>query len=140
MATCDECGATKQRGLTCREQWDELIALEFSDVRAGPVHFLTVTCYQLQHPETFPLAATARTRLADALADVVVRDRPVTEVRDEMARASEGSGRVRASDDTAPPPAVAWSCTVADLGPPDVGLHTARIRQWAGSVVEDLSG
>ena len=138
MATCDECGAGVQRGLSCREQWDELIALEFSDAHAGAVHFLTVSCYQLQHPRAFPLATAARDQLRGALADVVLRDRPVTEVRDEVAHAVEGSRRVR-DDDPAPSPAVVWSCTVADLGPPDAGLHTARVRHWAEAVVQDLA-
>ncbi len=138
MATCDECGAASQRGLDCREQWDELISLEFSDVRAGAVHFLTVTCYQLQHPRAFPLAVAARDTLTQALADVVVRDRPVTDVRDEVAHAVEDAHP--ADEAPAPSPAMRWSCTVADLGPPEPGLHTARVRQWAGAVVQDMTG
>lgn len=140
MATCDECGAAEQRGLSCREQWDELIALEFSDAQAGSVHFLTVACYQLQHPQAFPLRTVARDGLRRALADVVLRDRPVTEVRDELARTHDGATRVRPGDgeDVAVATPDRWSCTVADVGQPDAGLHVARVRQWAGCVLEDL--
>ena len=137
MAACDECGARSRDGATCRQQWDALLALEFSDPRAGSVHFLTVTCYQLQHPASFPLTAEARRWLADALREVIVHARPVATVRDVMHQEWDGSRRVREMT-TTPVPTVRWSATVADVGEPDPERHVERVQAWAVAVLGDL--
>lgn len=136
---CPGCGAPRQRGLTCREQWEELLALEFSDLRAGRVHFLTVACYQLQHPSSFALSPEATEQLRSALEDVVVHQRPVTAVRDEMQQAFTGSRRVRSAGSAETTPSSTWSVTVADLGAPDPLEHEERIHRWARAVLDDVS-
>lgn len=137
MTTCDECGAQPRDGMACRQQWDELLALEFTDPRAGSVHFLTVACYQLQHPASFRLTAEARRWLEDALRDVVMHGQPAMAVRDTLQRAYDGHRRVRDTA-TAPAPRVRWSATVADVGVGDPERHAARVRAWAVSVLSDL--
>jgi hypothetical protein len=138
--TCPECGAPAQRGLSCRQQWDELLALEFSDPRAGKVHFLTVASYELQHPQAFQLDPEARAQILQALEDVVVHDRPVPHVREEMQRRFAGTVNVLTDE---PEPSAAdrtWSLTVADVGDPDAHAHAARVRAWARAVYADLGG
>lgn len=139
MDGCHECGAAERDGRTCRQQWDELLALEFSDARAGSVHFLTVACYQLQHPQAFPLHPEARRWLEDALGGVVLQGRPISTVRDAMQRRYDGSRSV-----VGPPSASAvpqrWSRTVADVGAPDAERHAERVREWAATVYADLAG
>lgn len=138
MDGCLECGAPSRRGLTCRQQWDELLALEFSDVRAAPVHFLTVTCYQLQHPRSFPLSDEARRQLRELLEDVAVRGRSVAAVRDALQRRLDGPARVRPGDEEpGATPQVAWSITIAQLGDPDPDTHVASIRRWAAAVCRE---
>jgi hypothetical protein len=137
MMTCDECGGHPRDGSTCRQQWDALLALEFSDHRAAAVHFLTVACYQLQHPTSFALTDGGRWSLQKAVRDVVVHGRPVASVRDAMQQAYDGSRRVRGMAAT-PTPTVRWSTTVADVGPPDPERHVGRVQAWAESVVADL--
>ncbi|WP_370323810.1 DUF5946 family protein [Euzebya sp.] len=137
MGTCAECGAPDRDGLGCRGQWDELLALEFSDVRAGPVHFHTVVCYQLQHPAAFTLPTAAREGLRRALEDVVVHDVPISEICSRMGGAFDGAARVR-GDDAPPPTLRRWSMTVADVGPPDPDVHADRVTAWARAVLADL--
>lgn len=139
MSTCRECGAPERRGLDCRAQWEDLLALEFSDLRAGRVHFLTVACYQLQHPVTLPVSSPAREALHDALVDVVVHGTPVSGIRDRMSHWFEGGRRVRAHDvDVEEPTANRWSRTVADLWPPDPDTHAERVQDWARAILADL--
>lgn len=137
--TCDECGASTRDGLTCREQFDELLALEFSDPLAGRVHFQTVATYQLQHPVAFPLTREGRGQLVDALRDVVVGGLAVTEVRDRMGHAFEGASRVVDREPAGPDlPSPEWSMTVADIGPPDPSTHAGRVTEWGSAVLSDL--
>lgn len=137
MASCAECGASDRDARSCREQWDELLALEFSDVRAGPAHFLTVACYQLQHPAAFRLGEAMLGQLRISLERVVVEGVPVEQVRRDASRSFDGPQRVR-DDGTAPPPMLAWSRTVADVGPPDPASHLERVRAWAEAILADL--
>jgi hypothetical protein len=140
MDGCPECGAPPRRGLTCRQQWDELLALEFSDPRAAPVHLLTVACYQLQHPRTFPLNAAARQQLRELLEDVVIRGRPVAAVRDAMQRRFDGPTRVEVQgDDQHAPPQGVWTMTVRQVGDADPDAHVASVRRWAESVCRECA-
>ena len=43
---CPECGAPDN---LCQTRFDEFLALEFSDMRYGAVHNLTVATFMLQH-------------------------------------------------------------------------------------------
>lgn len=105
------------------------------------MHFLTVTCYQLQHPQAHPLSARARARLRDALADVIERGRSVADARDDMQRAFDGAHRVRASPDDAAPRGTArtWTLTVADLHPLDAATHAGSVTSWARAVLADTA-
>ncbi|MEX0868191.1 MAG: DUF5946 family protein [Nitriliruptoraceae bacterium] len=138
MGRCDECGTLERDGQCCRQQWGELLALEFSDVRAGSVHFLTVASYQLQHPASFPLQPEALRDLVAALRDAVIDGRDVTSVRDAMQRRYDGSRPVAATAGDV----VAqrrWTRTVADVSPPDPAGHVERVIRWAAAVVDDLA-
>jgi hypothetical protein len=48
-ARCAECGAVLPEGETCQTIFESFMALEFSDLAYGEVHFLTVACYMIQH-------------------------------------------------------------------------------------------
>ena len=132
--TCPECGAPDQAGLTCREQWEALLGLEFSDARTWPAHFLTVACYQLQHPQTFRLTEAAREQLWRALENVVEQGQPVDEARRDVQHAFDGATRVRAKGQ-APIPRIAWNYTVADVYPLKPMAHVERVWAWALSLL-----
>jgi hypothetical protein len=136
---CPECGARDRDGTSCRGQWDELLALEFTDPRAGPVHFHTVACYQLQHPAEFRLDTTARVRLLEELRGVVFEGRSVAEVRRQAGATYEGAQTVRTSGPPVAPERRDWSHTVADVGAPDPMHHAERVTEWARQVIADLT-
>ncbi len=138
-STCPECGASDQDGLACRQQWEALLGLEFSDARTWPAHFLTVACYRLQHPQTFGLTEAAREQLWRALANVVEQGQSVDEARRAMQRTFDGATRVRAKAVT-PVARVAWSRTVADVYPPEPMAHVERVWAWARSMLAREGG
>lgn len=142
MSACPECSAPQGPTGSCREQWDALLALEFSEPSTFHVHFLTVACYQLQHPRTQPLSEDARRQLARALEDVVVHGRAITDVQREMGATFAGATRVRPNEmdgDQASLTSVdRWTTTVADVGPPDPDLHATRVLEWARAIHDDL--
>ncbi|MGH8103774.1 MAG: DUF5946 family protein [bacterium] len=48
---CEDCGAAPADVRDgCRQVFEQIIAKEFSDMRYGKVHRLTVDCYSMQHP------------------------------------------------------------------------------------------
>jgi len=61
-ASCPECGAPKANGLNCWEMLGMLIAWEYDDPELRAEHFLTVACYNLQHPAQFTDATLAGLR------------------------------------------------------------------------------
>lgn len=135
---CAECGAPDD-DRTCREWFDERLALEFSDPGAGVVHLQTVACYQLQHPQAFRLGEEACAGLRRMLEDVEVRGVPVAEVRRRMGATFAGAARVHARDDVPPStPPRTWSLTIADLGPLDPAQHAEQVHRWARAVLDDL--
>ncbi len=49
---CSRCGATAPDGQAdCRQLFEEVLALEYSDPAYGAVHLLTVDAHALQHSE-----------------------------------------------------------------------------------------
>jgi hypothetical protein len=51
---CEDCGAVVAEGkVGCLKIFEEIIAREFSDVRYGRIHRLTVDAYSLQHPDKY---------------------------------------------------------------------------------------
>jgi hypothetical protein len=46
---CPECGALLSNDVTCQSIFESFLALEFSDPAYSEAHFLTVSCYMVQH-------------------------------------------------------------------------------------------
>ncbi len=46
---CPVCGAVLPEGSTCQSIFDEFLNLEYTDPAYGQVHYLTVTCFMIQH-------------------------------------------------------------------------------------------
>ena len=59
---CPECGAPATDGLTCWAQLGAILAWEWGDPALQAQHFLTVACYNLQHPAQFTGEALAGLR------------------------------------------------------------------------------
>jgi|HigsolmetaAR203D_1030402.scaffolds.fasta_scaffold00226_20 hypothetical protein len=50
---CTECGAKEADGLSCRDQFGNLLAWEQYNSELRDLHFWNVSCYMLQHPSNF---------------------------------------------------------------------------------------
>ena len=136
--SCPECGAPSRDRLTCREQFERLLALEYEHPGAyGKVHFLTVASYNLQHPSGF--TQPALDWLLDTLQRAIAKDLPPAEIR-RIARVSlPQMGKItQKPKDGGAAAARVWSMTVADIPVGDPVEYTAAVRAWAGAVTGAL--
>jgi hypothetical protein len=136
-ASCPECGAPRLEGMTCWEQLGLLIAWEYDDPELRAEHFLTVACYNLQHPAQFTDDALAG--LKAAFIEHLDNGLAVTEIRRRVGKASEGNRRVLKDEAERHPALRAWSRTIADVYTPDRPEGAAgRVRAWAASIRMEL--
>ncbi len=130
--TCPECGAPRTAGLTCWEQLGLLIAWEHADPELAAEHFLTVACYNFQHPAQFTDAALAglRSVFLDYLAG-----RPIAEIRRQVGQRAAGAVRVLRPENERRPVLRRWTLTIADVyTPPHSAGAAARVKAWAASI------
>ena len=130
--TCPECGAPRVEGMTCWEQLGAILAWEWQDPELQAEHFLTVACYNLQHPAQFTDEALAG--LGIALADYL-EGMPTQEIRRRNSRAYEGNKRVLKPEAERQPALKHWSKTIADVYIPDHPEGAAqRVRDWGAAI------
>lgn len=139
---CCQCGAPAREGLTCRQQYEALLALEYQDPKgAGALHHLTVLCYILQHPNDFSSEALAWASRAveDTLEHGMSTEefrRRAREIYAPEARRWKVTRALRPTGSLSEP--VSWALTVADVytGAPDG--HIQRVRAWAVATLETV--
>lgn len=140
MPICAECGASLPEGRSCQEIFDEYLALEFSDPGYGAVHFLTVSCFMIQHGRYSDEALTwMREQLRTHLED----GRSIEEVRRSAQQSASNSTRawkVLRAADAPPPPKIKWSLTIADVDrqQQDAASYRALVRQWAQVTLREM--
>jgi Family of unknown function (DUF5946) len=123
--------------MSCWEQLGALLAWEADDPELAAEHFLTVACYNLQHPAQFTDEALAGLRAAftDRL-DIGVA---VAELRRRASRQFDGPRRVLKDASERRPVLRPWSTTIAGVylpGHPEGAAE--RVRAWAGAVRREL--
>ncbi len=134
---CAECGGPRQAGWTCWEQLGLLLAWEFDDPELRSEHFLTVACYNLQHPAQFtePALAGLRAHFVEYLDNGL----SVAEIRRRTAAATAGATRVLRDAAERRPVLKRWSMTIADVYLPDQAAGSAgRVRAWAASIRREM--
>jgi len=133
---CPECGGAYIDGLTCWDQLGAILSWEAQDPALAAVHFLTVACYNLQHPAQFTDVALAGLRTA--LVDHLQHGTPVTELRRRAGRAYGGSRRVLKPPEERRPILRRWSIPIAEVyahGEPNAA--TDRVRAWAARLLSE---
>jgi len=138
LRPCHQCGAVSQNGKTCIEKYHEMLALEFQDPTIfGAVHHITVTCYNLQHPDFFSEEALAwmrsslRAVIEDGLSSAELLKRARTmPVNGMKVRRRTSPVRTRARTQ--------WSMTVMDIRTDGASVYTKDIMSWAKSIMEDI--
>jgi hypothetical protein len=132
-AACPECGAPLLGSLSCSEQFGAVLAWEAHDPELLAEHFLTVACYNLQHPAQFTEEALAGLRAA--LIDRLDSGVAVEELRRRAARIFNGPKRVLKREAERHPVLRRWPLTIADVYIPDRPQGAAeRVRRWAAAI------
>ncbi len=146
---CNDCGAELAEGKSCEDYFHALLAVE-SQVpgAAGELpHFFAVASYNLQHPSAFMPAAL--TGLRRTLADILAGRAKVDDARRRASYEAEGAtpvlrpaGTVLSAQDEAllAPWPRQWPMTVRDVCGVPPEQYVERVRLWAMSVSNALSG
>ena len=124
-------------GFGCWEQLGLLLAWEADDPEMAAEHFLTVACYNLQHPAQFTDEALAW--LTAGFIERVDRGAAVEALRRDAAYRFAGPARVLRPVTERRPVRRARSRTVADgYTPARPRGAAARVRAWAAAVRRGL--
>lgn len=125
---CPWCGVP-----SCRERFDECLALDFSDVRYGAVHHLTAHAYALQH-RTYtsgfePIVAAFLLEHLDGP--------PSPEAMRVLTAGVDGATRVR-REEPGPPPPEPRGPNVTDVDTSTPEAYRSTVRAWAEAVATRL--
>jgi hypothetical protein len=137
---CSVCGAVLPSGSTCQSTFDEVLNLEFTDPAYGQVHYLTVTCFMLQHERYSDEAliwtqATLKAYFDEELTGSQIRQRAA-----RTANRANRTWKVTRRADAPPLPKVAWSMTIADVvqSTHDPEKYCEQIRCWARATLTQM--
>jgi hypothetical protein len=136
-ARCGECGARRVEGLSCWEQFGWVVAWEAQDPELLAEHFLTVACYNIQHPAQF--TDEVITGLQAALKERLDEGVPVEVIRRRNSKLYEGKKRVLKREAERRPVLRRWPMTIADVYIPEQPEGAAeRVRRWAAAIRSEL--
>lgn len=134
---CPDCGAAHANGVTCQDDFHQMLFWEAEEPARGEVHHLMVLCYHLQHPGLYSPAGLQHA--LGLLEDFVVRGQSPAEVRQRQ-RAKVASDQ-RTWKITARPGAhgaydrpIAWTLTAADVVAGGADAYCDNVRSWAASI------
>ncbi len=138
--TCPECGAVFGEETSCQEIFDAFLVLEFSDPAYGAVHFLTVTCFMIQHGR---YSDEALVWMAQKLRENLEGGVPVEQIRREAGEEADQAKRkwkVTRQPGALPQAKIAWSMTIADVAANYQSAEQYRelIQQWARVTLREM--
>lgn len=135
---CLQCGADILSGGQCRDRFDQCLALEFENPATfGRVHFLTVTCYMLQH-NAYSKEAWLETRkllaqfIQEGISPANMSKKYQQKLDNSRRNWSITKGTKLTEFDT-----IHWSRTIADIRLDSPELYCVDVERWAGSIVND---
>ncbi|MBV9259473.1 MAG: hypothetical protein JO215_15760 [Ktedonobacteraceae bacterium] len=137
---CPECGALLTEGNTCQSIFDEVLSLEYTNPEYGKVHFLTVTCFMIQHGRYSDEAlAWAKSALRAYLDEGVTAQQIRQRTAKETNRATR-TWKITRQAGAPPLPKVAWSTTIADVAQSlqDAGKYCEQIEKWAHITLQEM--
>jgi Family of unknown function (DUF5946) len=115
-----------------------LLAWEYDDPELQAEHFLTVACYNLQHPAQFTEATLAGLRAV--FIEKLDYGLAVAEIRRRVGKAAAGAARVLKPEEERRPVLRQWAMTIADVYLPDQPTGAAvRVRAWAAVIRRALT-
>lgn len=132
---CPECGATDK---LCQARFDECLALEFSDLRYGQVHNLTVTTFMLQHSSRLSQEGWLYER--ELLREFLVENKSPDLIRQQN-KASVDSGKrtfkFKSKDGKPVIHKTTWAKTILDIRTESPEGYCADVADWARSALEE---
>ena len=135
---CPECGAIDS---LCKARFDECLALEFSDLRYGAVHNLTVATYMLQHSSQLSREGWLYER--DLLREFIVDGKSPSVIRQQVKDSVDSSKRTFTFKSKDGLPIIhksTWTRTILDVRTEDAETYCADVTAWARFVMEDVQG
>jgi hypothetical protein len=130
---CPECGATDS---LCKSRFDECLALEFSDLRYGAVHNLTVATYMLQHSSQLSRDGWLYER--DLLREFIVDGKSPSVIRQQVKDSVDSGKRTfkfKSADGKPIIHKTSWKKTILDIRLDDPETYCADVAAWARSVL-----
>lgn len=141
MHPCPECGAALAAVGDCRQHFHALLLLERESPAADrAAHFLAVSSYVLQHPNSMQYNAMALLSVRESVAEFLNGRASLDSIRRRTRATYHGPRRVaRRSGEAAHSWNVAaWPMTVADVLAGGSSEFPRRVRAWAESIVAAL--
>ena len=132
---CPECGAPDN---LCQTRFDEFLALEFSDLRYGAVHNLTVATFMLQHSSRMSKEGWLYER--ELLRDFIVNNKSPNLVRQQTSDQVDSGKRTFRFKSKDGKPVISktmWRKTILDVRAENAEVYCEDIAAWARSVLEE---
>jgi hypothetical protein len=138
--TCPECGAVYPDDRNCQSVFDEFLALEFTDPGYGAVHFLTVTCFMIQHGR---YSQEGLGWIEMRLGDHLEKGIPVDRIRLQAAKGVERNARtwkVTRRPEDPPQAKIAWAMTIMDVlqDSHTAGSYCEAVTRWARITLKEM--
>ncbi len=119
--------------MACWEMLGALLGQEYDDAELRAEHFLTLACYNLQHPAQLSEAALAG--LQAVFVERLDYGLGIAEIRRRVGKAVAGAARVLKPESERQPILRQWLMTIADVYLPDQPQGAAeRVRAWAAVI------
>lgn len=132
---CPECGASDN---VCQTHFDEFLALEFSDLRYGAVHNLTVATFMLQHSSRMSKEGWLYER--DLLREFIVEKKSPSLIRQQVKDSVDSGKRTfkfKSKDGKPVINKTTWLKTILDVRSENPEVYCEDIAAWARSALEE---
>lgn len=132
---CPECGAPDN---SCQTRFDEFLALEFSDLRYGAVHNLTVATFMLQHSSRMSREGWLYERVL--LRDFIINNKSPDLVRQQTSDRLDSGKRTFSFKSKDGKPVIdksTWRKTILDVRAENAEVYCEDIAAWARSTLEE---
>jgi hypothetical protein len=137
---CNICGADNDSGGTCREKFEECLALEYEYPQAyGAVHFLLVGCYMLQHNE---YSRGVWLEMRNLIEKYLNGELSTAQIRKQF-RVDMDSGKrefhITRGEKFAEFGSIQWGRTIAGIRLDSPEQYVEDVIHWAESIVADTA-
>lgn len=138
---CAECGAMLPEGNTCQTIFESFMNLEFSDPAYGQVHFLTVSCFMIQHGRYGDEALAWVQSAMRLYLDEGVAGHELTRRAAQALGQTTRTWKVMRQPNAPPLPHIAWDITIADVSQSahDAARYREHVARWARRTLEQVA-